>query len=881
MMSTPTALGYSTTFSRPDVPPIRGEQGDKPHATACRTFLDSGYRYETAKRAELERGWNRARLYDASKQWLRPLLAWGGNRFWFAWEPALVSGRNDKYPRPVRNLFSPCIQDEVSRLIGVGSRPYVRLDDPEKEDGAVLARQVMTDRHERYAWETKNRRGSYTMALFGQWIHMSRILSDRLAMPPGPVLGALKCRACGASLASREITGQQALEHQGAARQVFGEQPSWEIASCPRCGGDLQEFAPDRKAWEGQSDLLGRPMSQPTPTIIHQSEVLLPYSFFPGNQGVGYEVDDNPDGGPQMEECWLRVPRTLEYFRRYYERGREVQKNDRYELFRHHPVFNGVSGLTIGAEGVWDNHNMEDIYVGKPSMDFPRGRLIVMAGEQLLVDDELFFKDTEIPRVDVRVAQWEVRAGEIWGKPLSEDLYSPQDNVNATLSLAMDIQGKYVNPKVILHKGMDLQFTGGSRSPYSGDIWTLDTRGLDPSIANRYPFLFGHQGPPNNVWEMIDRDKAYFQDAGGARDAEIGNVSGVELNYSALLFSAQKSATRRKPRQSSIRSLKKAVWSYELRYVSSFVDDKTLLHYRDDSNAWAVKTFRGFELQNQTDVGLEDEPVVDSGTAIRASIAEARAYGTLKISAEGGSYATDRKINRAIGVPEDLNEDRNLQYDLSLQEWKDWVDEKAPQEPAIDPFSNDHALHFATHTLSIEGSREAKDLLKRLKTEVRLPWQRVLRLTWEWQRTLQELEQKVARVKNMPDPQSALVTLVRTGVPEAQAAQQVQQMVQMVEMDALATQNFPPSLEMRIYGCWCRLIEAADPLLIGVGDWIEKATPLYKLLRFNAHRLGHYLLATGYVSADAVVPQPAAVQAGPAAPPSAPPEAAAAPAAPA
>ena len=107
------AISYATT-RRPKVPPILGSNGDPAHAAACRYLLNSQIKYYTQKRTELERLWNRARLYEAAKQWIRPLLAWGGSRYWFQWEPVRVTGRQDTFPRPVRNIFSPAHQDEIS-----------------------------------------------------------------------------------------------------------------------------------------------------------------------------------------------------------------------------------------------------------------------------------------------------------------------------------------------------------------------------------------------------------------------------------------------------------------------------------------------------------------------------------------------------------------------------------------------------------------------------------------------------------------------------------------------------------------------------------------------------------------------------------------------
>ncbi len=861
-MSSP-AIGYSV-IRRPDVPPIRGITGDPTHVAACRNFLNSQIRYYTTKRTELERQWNRARLFDAGKQWIRPMLGWGGSRYWFQWEPVKVTGRQDSFPRPVRNIFSPAIQDEVSRLVGVGSKPYVRVDDPDAEDGAILAKRLLHWRNEQDDWDPKNRRGCYQAAMFGQWVQSLYWASSKLRAIEDPVTTATRCpKGCDFMMSQPQITGGEAAKYSsGLDVSITGEgQQEYGMSRCPKCGDEMEPYAPREDVWRGGKDSFDRPMSTMQPTGEELSSNVSPYGFFPQNQGIGYELDTD------MREFTLRTPRDLMYLEEYYEDGGEVKAERQFELFKHHPVLTGGYGLTIGAEGVWDNHALEDIYVGRPSVKFPRGRMFVMAGDRLLFDGELMIPGTDIPRLDVSVAQWELRDNEIWGKPLGEDLFSPQVNTNSTLSQAMDIQQKHVSPKVILHEGMHLQFAGGAKSAYAGDIWTLQTRGIPPETAARFPFLFGHQGAPSSVWQMLDNDRDYIPTATGARGAEVGDVSGVEAqNYSALLFAAQKSATRRKPRQASFRRLKKNIWTRRLEMAAALYTDERLMHFKDDSNKWHVETVRGTALKGQTTVILEEEPIVDSATASRASIQQAIEWQTLSTSANGGSYSTDRRINRAINLPEELTEERNVQEDIATQEWKEFVDPQLSLELGVDQAGDNHQIHFNNHSIAIDGSQEAKGLRQELLA-MGIPWSKILHATWEWERMLSDLERRIALVRSAPDPQGMLSNLVETGVDPLMAVQRVQQMQEQLEKMRASIEAFPPAMELRIYAVWMRLIDVAQIRgKDGRPTITNMVAPLKKLVRFNAHRLAHLKLASGYVPADAPTPGPPAMGPGPAPP---------------
>src|SRR4029453_8283304 len=90
-----------------------------------------------------------------------------------------------------------------------------------------------------------------------------------------------------------------------------------------------------------------------------------------------------------------------------------------------------------------------------------------------------------------------------------------------------------------------------------------------------------------------------------------------------------------------------------------------------------------------------------SGIALRASIEQGMKYGTVRTSANGGSYEADRRINEAIGIPRDLSTDRNAQWEFAHFEWSNWMDDEI--EPAIDQDADDHALHLRS-----EGGRVGK-----------------------------------------------------------------------------------------------------------------------------------------------------------------------------
>jgi hypothetical protein len=859
-------VGITRHPRRPDIPdlppgPIE-ELTDSRFASACKHLIDYGISYSTTKRATLERGWNRATCYNANKQWIRPQRANSG-RLWHSWEPIRFASNQAKFPMPTRNYFSPAIQDEVAREIKVGTRPYVRIDDPKKEDGGIIGRQVLLDRNEKTGWDAQDRMGALHNALFGQKVQESYWDLNKMVKTAVAATNAVHCPACNFILASKEVPGPAAQKIGDAApgsikKNYAPDKPevaSFEVTSCPSCGGELEGYdVHDQNAL----DSLDRKLQQEEALGEDLTAIVSPYGFFPQNQGIGYEDDED------MEEYWIRTPRSIPYMQCRYPNAADLKPEMDIEAISHHPVLSSF-GLGYSNEKVWDDHVFEDRYVLKAGKHprFPRGLMIVMAGHKLMWASELLMEGTDVPYHEVHVTQWEQREGEIWGKSMSEDLFSAQDNINSGISIAMDMQYKWVNPKIMIHEGMDLQFSGGASSAYATDIWRLNTRAVPPQIAEKFPHFFGNQGAPGSIFQLYEADREFFKDSTGLYDTETGNVQGAELNYSALVFSAGKSAERRKPRNDGLRLQKRRTMRHRLRMVAARYKEDRLLHFRDDHDKWQVKMFKGLQLENQTDVGLEDDPIVDSGVAERASIEQGINWQIVKTSAMGGSVGTDRRLARAINLPEELSADNNAQDDAARREWRAYTDLEEQEEPVVDKDADNHQIHWHGHTLAME-SREAQQLKDRLRDLGRehgvqlagrpLSWGSVLLATSEWERLHMQM-QAFSQVLQHPlakmPPEQIVAAHGERGAAFAQKVAEARQ--------SLA--GWSPVLELQIEECWMRLCEQG-----GLGKAARSIPQLKTLVRFKAHSLAHWKLLTmpapGSVSPSAGPGAPAGSPAG-------------------
>jgi len=850
----------------PQLPPICDPEdiSDSRHASELRNYLNWWFRWRTTKRAELERGWNRARLYHAAKQWLQPFRRAGAERLWYAWEPLRLPDKSRLFPRPVINVFSKAIHHEVAWLIGVGSRPYVRVDDPDKREGAELAKQVLLDRNEKTEWEDDQRTGAYAAAMFGQWIECSSFEFDVTKTTAGPPTEAVMCKPCGFLLREPEVDGkyvphltsaynavEQSLDPYAGINQREARNIN-RVVACPRCGHELEpvEDMPE-SMWRSGRDSLERSLTVHRAIGEDVTWTASPYDFYPENQGVGYESDRD------MQAFGLRQPLRADWVKNRFEMARRLNIKPYFdaEIFSHHPMVltAGMGHTAAFSDGIWQEWGILDRLYIKPSSDEARGRAIVMWGLNLLMDDEYFHPETDIPRVECAVAQWEKRHREIWGKPEAEDLFSRQDNINSTKSQMMNIRQKWTDPKLVLHAGMNFRQRGGPGDLYSTDILEVDWTGVTPEIAAKFPMTIGEKSPSSQIAQELKDEIEMVEKLSGQTGAATGDVSGVEFNYSALLFSATKSAEVRKPRTAALRRLKRKIWTHRLRNIANFYREDRLIHYRDDSNEWAVKQVRGFMLQGQTDVALEDEPLVDSAIAERASIDQAVQWGTIRPTKLGGSYVVDRKLNRAINLPPELNEDRNIQEDNAHAEWMAWVEKGI--EPVVDLYADEHQIHGKRHALDLEGPLARK--LHKALAQRDIEWGRdVLIACWEWERMLDELTGMRALVTQAVS-EKPIEKMIEFGFPEPQILDAQNKLM----VAARAVQGFPAQLDRQIFVVWMRLLQASrQPKLFEPQGTLFG--PLLALVRMKAHLLAHNRILMG--TSEPQAPAPGETSTGPA-----------------
>jgi hypothetical protein len=852
---------------RPPIPAKCTDPEDKTQVSKCSLFLDHVLNQDSLFHRYKERSWNRSRLYRQGQQWNEPARDNSGDLTYTNWRPMRVDRRN-MIPMPVVNVFGPAIENESARLVKVGSRPYIRAEstDPEVEAAAELAKDVVVDIHDRLGFNDQQRDGSQHMPEFGQWIERWGWEVDWLKLTPVPVSTAVGCD-CGFSLREPSVPpehGQQFHANRPGSVLENVEPPddddplgqpvsTFTAKACPQCPpdlatGSLRPLQPKPLSMdEAQTpDSLGRPMTDQYPLGDVYCEMVSCFDYFPESGGV--DVTDST----QLNEEGFIIIRSLDWIRRRFPKnGKLVKAETATEMYERHPWL-GAIALAGGAssQGVLDNHCRVREWHLKRSMDFPRGRSIMEANGVLLMDEDFQIESsnnpgTYIERCWTELIQHEKIHRQLWGLSLGEaGLFSTQDNINVQKSQAIDIRQKWTNPKMMVRDGVDMTAPGGAGSRYPADVWTFASANPDDK-----PTLFGSVPVNPSFWQEFDRDLAHAQQLTGAQAADVGNIQpGQDLNYSALLFAAQKSAERRQPRIDRMRDAKRRGYRYVLRLVEEFYREERLIRVRGKNDEWSVRKFMGKQLMGQNDVDFEDEPIVDAGVAKRAAINQAFTMGSINVQ----SVSVRRRVNRHLEVPMDVDEDDNAQIECAQREFIDYLEDG--DEPAVDRQADAHNLHWEQHVFDLMGEKAAG--LKREAKAAGLPWSKVLLATSKWEEKLGQLEafeQELAQGPPRPDP--AVQQDPRAAAMAAQSAQvQQQQFAQMGQI----VQSYPQSREERIVKIWTDLVTQAvmppppppppQQFDLATGQPLpapppppppQLPEPIKKLIRFQAHALDH------------------------------------------
>ena len=753
------------------------------------------------------------------------------------------------------NELFPIITRETALLIGVGSNAYISPDpnDPNSVEGARIAKGALNGRLEDLGYQDIQRECAMHCATYGTWAHMAWWDVDYTVTTRVPVTGAMRCPSCGFSLASEQIEPQHAAMFPMGALEVRETRSvnalvpaaaSYRAVGCARCPG--QALAPWLEPPVGERDSVGRPLSEHVPLGDVAVEVVSPYDLFLQDQGI----DVNPRN---WREIGVAIPKSLDWFRSHFSNGWKVQVDGSDWLWRYHPL---IRELGVGAEGsgpeVFSNHALWQVYVRKPTTLKPEGddelpvsdagRLVMMGGRTVLLDCDLMQEDPRtgemFPVFHVDWSPWELRDRSGYGLGMVELAASQQDSLNTGKSQVQDTRHRLSNPKLLAKKGSEFDYQGGAATGYPADIITYANP--DPDDAS-VPTQIGGQLFPQGYWNEHDRDLQGMERTLMVREVEGGFPPKSVDAYSSLVLLLKQAAKGREPRIERIRHMKVRLYKFILKLMEVKYIEERQFRVEVGTEQTLIEKFRGLDLRGYVDVKVTDEPLIDPGLQRRSGITQGIELGTISLDSESAR----QKVNEALEVPKDINEERNHQVEQAERESRQWLLHGI--EPVIDEDGDDHMIHWEIQKLDLSRRewQQPKD---------RCRWRRAIKAIWGWKERLSELQAAEAQLKAQPpmEPPQEL------GVAQPEQYQHQLRLYQMQAEAKAKLDALPKPIDLRIMMIWQSMIAEGGgiPELSGDDEGLEA---LGKVLRLEAHAAGHRLLAQSKtMAAGSGMPEPAA-----------------------
>lgn len=585
-------------------------------------------------------------------------------------------------PMPVTNLITSSVDVEFSTLSKRQWNPKIPnlTRDPRQAAANKVANSILRHRMKKIEWPTKRNRFIRNDILQGTAIFKSfwnRTWTDTAwfaAKEPH------KCEECAALFSSPNVPGTVANAlASGVPATVddsYGEgDEDVQLDGCPYCAGQLSPYELDEEESHGM-DAVGRPLGKMMPRGNTDLELYNPFEYYPGNGGIG----ETPES---LKTHGLVKVRSLDWIEDHYpDFVDEVEPEDPTELMRWHPTLGDwdIVGRhdTRMDSGIYDCHARVYELIALPSRRYPKGRYIVLIGEvqQLIVENtELMIEidDEEggkacVPRVEVAIGIWKEREGELWGRGIADDLFSPQNRLNAIDSQTIEARERMGSPNLLVPTDADLQGPE-FRSNYGlGKMFRYQPSALNPNIK---PEVFGAVTMPAGVVNERDRCIQDMTRIVGPADIEIGEAPRNVTTTSGLQILGEQAERKRATRELSITEAFIKVWEHQMQMLWVLRVDEDFYEEERPDGSWELKQYDRLAIKGQTKVEIEKQAYIERSIVVREGAREAMTDGLYDRS----TPTARKRLLELMGLPTDVNDEDNLQIEHARRTWVDFKDD--------------------------------------------------------------------------------------------------------------------------------------------------------------------------------------------------------------
>lgn len=683
--------------------------------------------------------WRKADLYDRGYQWLRPAFTHAGSG-----KPTQFSrirhNPNDptSIPTPVFNEGLGIRQNETARLGRPEYKPFVR---PSGENpsikvrlGAKKGKDVLLYELQRMEFDKQEDLVYWHMPAYGDATLVGRWEQTWDKTTTIPVSGAVSCsrrpgaqaepdlsgplgaetlgiappsEPCDFTLASPKVPYPDAVKF-GIAEPGFEDAPvDYDVLLCPQCQDhpETVRFQPNMEEAKGK-DSIGRPLGEQKPLGQWTIQTFSPYDVYLENGGVDIDPSD-------QREITLCHVESLDWVAlRFPDKAQAVKAENPASLMEYHP-HGGSPELyqAAGSAQLFGNHVRIKEYHRKPTMvlnemskqfEMDKGRSIIKAGDVILLDGDFLIEDINqkggtVERIEWVTIPWEILEGGRLARGLSlwDVMFDAQDIINNNESFTQATNQRGAVLTLLARKGHN--FETGPLDGMPGRLATFDT---DPLAPQEQPGYLETKTIDRGITANSENATQYLQRAGGKSDVEGGSTPPGVAAATAIAQLLEQSAEHRKPRIRRIRAAFKKLWSHGLRLIAALWIEPRDIRFEseDGEEKWAA--LHGLDLEGQTDVDLEPEPISDSPDIRRENV---RDLINLRVITPGVNPVMDRRIAKALDAPSEFYTDEDLQESAAQREYEDFIEKQ--KAPVMNPSLDEHGTHYQEHGRAAHSER--------------------------------------------------------------------------------------------------------------------------------------------------------------------------------
>jgi hypothetical protein len=421
-----------------------------------------------------------------------------------------------------------------------------------------------------------------------------------------------------------------------------------------------------------------------------------------------FTMSVNPQASSDEDIEWIMEtqPRSFNYIRRMYDREGNgytgLATSVKAEASYNEAIQRLLSIRSLGEfsndivygydDRVFKNYAIVKEWYGRPTIEYPKGRMVVTANGVLL------YSSDESPYFDQEKEIWHPYThmnylnvpGNFWGRTPFTDGVDIQRMINTHHALVELNNQRTASPHLLVPYQ-----AGVHKGSYSGKPGTIYRYKFNPQFPGARPEILEGRGLPADVHNHLEVLKQELSRVLGVHDVLKGDkISGIN-NYSSLELLREEAnknlngPVRRFERMVEHGCTLKLIWIQKYLRKNNEKFTNRLQVFNRDVTGLDIKAFKGADLKGNHSVRVSARSIAPkSKAAQRAAIIEAAQYGIFTfedpISRSKAADLLDVPINQEVSVHMHKAESEN-----------DYLRQGIFQATTFE--EDDHVIHIQEH----------------------------------------------------------------------------------------------------------------------------------------------------------------------------------------